>query len=100
MWDAIRLLPREALTTPLSTPLGVFEADENTSAEDAVSAQADWDIRKMSRDEYDAPLCHVSCGDLLTLRFHEGVQDNPENRAAWAYLAELPPNARIVLYWY
>ncbi|MFI5297396.1 MAG: hypothetical protein ACHREM_04800 [Polyangiales bacterium] len=30
---------------------------------------------------------------------HEEVVDDATNRAAWAYLAALPPDTRIVLYW-
>ena len=99
LWDEIRALPFQMLSAPLSTPLGVWEAGDDTTAKDAASAQGIWDIRKITSDGYDTPLCHVSCADLLSLREHEGVQDNPENRAAWAYLAELPGDARIILYW-
>jgi hypothetical protein len=37
---------------------------------------------------------------LLTLKDHEAVQDNWRNRAVWSYLASMPPEWPVVLYWH
>ena len=42
----------------------------------------------------------VTIAQLLTLRDHDGVQDNDENRAAWAYLSARDPSLRVLLHWW
>ena len=37
---------------------------------------------------------------LMTLREHEAVKDNWRNRAVWSFLAEMPSDWPIVLYWH
>ena len=50
-------------------------------------------------DDNDLPLLYVTARDMLSLAEHEGVTDNWRNRAAWAYLACLPPDWPVVLFW-
>jgi len=34
------------------------------------------------------------------LKFKEQAQACPQNRAVWAYLAELPPRTKVALFWH
>jgi len=45
------------------------------------------------------PLKYVTSEKLATLVNHEGVNDNPINKATWSYLNELEPNTKVALYW-
>ena len=49
---------------------------------------------------YGEPLLYTTAASLLTLKDREGVTDNYQNRAIWAYLAELPPATKVALYWH
>ncbi len=49
---------------------------------------------------YGTPLKFLLVEDLLLLVNHEAVQDNAKNRAIWAYLAQLPPETKVALYWH
>lgn len=49
---------------------------------------------------YGEPLEWVYVKDLLAFKEHAEVRDSFQNRAAWAYLAELPPKFKIALYWH
>lgn len=51
-------------------------------------------------DQYGGRLNWATASAITALRDHEGVQDNEINKAAWAYLAELPPDWPVVLYWH
>jgi hypothetical protein len=49
---------------------------------------------------YGNPLMWVQARALRQFRTHEGVRDNPTNKAVWAYLANIPPYTPIALYWH
>lgn len=49
---------------------------------------------------YGERLKYVQARHLAALAESEEVQSSPLNRAAWAYLKELPPDWRIALYWH
>lgn len=49
---------------------------------------------------YGERLKYTTAESLLVLRDHVDVKDNWDNRAAWAYLAELPPDTKIALFWH
>lgn len=53
----------------------------------------------LAKDPYGDPLAMVRVRDLLPLAEHDEVQDAFLNRAAWAWLAAMPPDAPLVLYW-
>jgi hypothetical protein len=55
---------------------------------------------KVEFDSYDAPLKYVAAKYLVSLASHEDVGSYPQNKAIWAYLAALPPETKIVLYWH
>lgn len=49
---------------------------------------------------YGDPLRTVTAGQLLGFATLDDVTDNPRNRAIWAYLAQLPAETRVALYWH
>jgi hypothetical protein len=51
-------------------------------------------------DPYGDRLKYVSAFDLLRLKTHPDVDDNWKNCAVFAYLAQMPPDWPIVLYWH
>jgi hypothetical protein len=53
-----------------------------------------------THDPYGSPLRYTLAGDLVKVGKHDGVTDNARNRAVWAYLAELPPDTKVALYWH
>lgn len=55
---------------------------------------------KTIEDSYGNRVKWVHCSDLLALSKHPGVQDNRENRAVWAYLKELEPQAQVALFFH
>lgn len=48
---------------------------------------------------YGEPLQWVRVTSLRDLSERRGVIDNCQNRAVWAYLKELPNDAKVALYW-
>ena len=52
------------------------------------------------RTPYDDNLKYVEARHLKPLKDHSLVQDNYLNRAAWAYLEQLPDDLPIALYWH
>jgi hypothetical protein len=46
------------------------------------------------------PITWVTAGELAALKDHPEVLDSAQNRAAWAYLCAMKPDARVVLYWH
>ena len=51
-------------------------------------------------DPYGSPLRYTTAGELMKIVEHESVQDNWLNQAVWAYLARMPMDWPIVLYWH
>ncbi len=89
LWREINKLPCHLVTDPIKSPLGVFEEDI-----------ANWEFRTLVVDGYDKALTWVFAKDLITLHHEALNEDGCADRAAWAYLAELPPETKVVLYWY
>ncbi|MBC7807903.1 MAG: hypothetical protein H7145_17360 [Akkermansiaceae bacterium] len=54
----------------------------------------------VTRDAYDEPLRYVLAATLLQLAGNTGLIYAVENRAAWAYLACLPGETKVALYWW
>lgn len=52
------------------------------------------------KDAYGEKLRFTTAGNLAGLSEMEAVKDNPLNRAAFAYVANLPSDWPIVLYWH
>ena len=86
LWPFIETLPLVKLGEPLLTHLALDEA-----------GNMEWG--SVECDAYDGPLHYVRAADLVALREHPSIKDDFKNRAIWAYLAELPPDWPVVLYW-
>ncbi|XXX79227.1 hypothetical protein WMF30_10675 [Sorangium sp. So ce134] len=54
---------------------------------------------EVTEDSYGGPLRWVRAGDLAELAGHPQVTAAPRNRAAFAYVAALPPDWPVVLFW-
>lgn len=50
-------------------------------------------------DAADNPMVMVPAGALTAVARHPDVIHNQRNRAAWAYLAEMPSDQMFALYW-
>jgi hypothetical protein len=55
---------------------------------------------KCQEDSYGDPLKWVKAGDLAKLADHPQVTCWPRNKAAFAYVAALPADWPLVLYWH
>ena len=55
---------------------------------------------KTPETPYGDNLKYVFARDLKNLASHEGVLDNYKNRAAWAYLEQVPDELKVALFWY
>lgn len=54
---------------------------------------------KTIKDPYGSDVKYITVRDLLPFRDCDGVMDNHQNRAVWAYLNELPKDTKIALFW-
>lgn len=66
----------------------------------AESEEGGYANRNLQEDCHGNSLCWVHAEALLKLQLHSRVQDDPANRAAWAYLAELEPPMKVALFWH
>lgn len=55
---------------------------------------------KVDKTPYGKPLLMVPASELFDLATNKGVTDNPTNRAVWAYLAAVPGDTWIALWWH
>lgn len=79
----------------------IQELERVTVDDDYVAYASGFDsLRTSGQDRYGRVLCSVMVKQLLTLREDPDVKDDYTNRAAWAYLAELSPKSRVVLFWH
>lgn len=53
----------------------------------------------LQRDAHDDPMVMVPVRTLTALAHHPDVRHNRRNRAVWAYLAQMPPDQMVALYW-
>ena len=88
LWSEIEKLPRN----PIPQALSCYQAVSPTTGDPCYG--------DVERDPYGTPLTYITAADLLSLKNHEAVQGDWMNRAVWAYLAEMPGDWPIVLYWY
>ena len=87
LWDKINELPQQPIPEPLSCFLS-RDDEGNTCYGD------------IDETPYGKRITYTTAGALLSLKDHEGVKNNWRKRAAWAYLAELPEDWPICLYWH
>ncbi|MBZ6078897.1 hypothetical protein [Microvirga puerhi] len=55
---------------------------------------------RLEKTPFGTRLTWTTAARLMTLASEHEVKDNWKNRAAWAYLAQMPPEHPIVLYWH
>lgn len=87
LWDPICALPTRSFAGGLRCYLALNESGDRSYG-------------TLLQDPYGEGIKYVRAGDLCKLKDHEGVQDNPLNRGAWAFLEHLPPDWRVGLYWH
>ncbi len=86
LWPLIEALPQKDIPQALSCFLARGSDGESKYGQE-------------TRTPYGMPMRYTTVGDLLALRDSGPVQNAWRNKAAWAYLAEMPPDWPIVLYW-
>lgn len=87
LWPAIQALPQLDIPKPLSC----YEAR---------TPEGEPCYGPVETDPYGNRMKWVTAGALLTLKDHESIRDDWQNRAVWAYLANIPEDWPIVLYWH
>lgn len=87
LWDPVAALPQ----WPIPKALSCHQARDPKTGETCYG--------DAETTPYGDRMTYTTAGDLFTLGDHEGVQDNWQNKAVWAYLANMPPDWPIVLYW-
>ena len=53
----------------------------------------------LQRDAHDDPIVMVRADQLMALARHPDVATSRRNQAVWAYLAQMPPEQMVALYW-
>jgi len=87
LWPEIAKLKQHPIPMPLTCYLSRGEDGESRYG-------------NTEKDPYGDPLKWTTAAELLTLKDHEVVVDDWQNRAVWAYLSHMPPDWPIVLYWH
>ena len=87
LWPTIEALPSGLLSRNLFTFFASGDDGERR-------------FGKTVEDSYGKRLRYATAGDLATLKTDDSVTDNPENRAVWAYLSELPADTKVGLFWH
>lgn len=87
LWDEIAKLP----SRPVRSPLSCFVAR---------MPNGEQGYGNLETDPYGEKMRYMTPEVLLLVKDHEAVTDNWRNRAVWDYLAKMPPNWPIVLYWH
>jgi hypothetical protein len=85
LWEVIRELPSE----PVPSEFWAYQAPRRPAGER---------MGKLRKDPYGDPLRSVSAADLGRLRNHPEVR-RAGNQAAFRYIAALPADWRVALYW-
>ena len=88
LWEPISQLPQQPIPKPISCYLARDEKSGERCYGDAETTS------------YGERITYTTAADLMTLKDHHGVKDNWLNCAVWAYLAQMPPDWPIALYWH
>lgn len=91
LWDPIYSMETES---------GEPAPENFTSYRGDPGADGEHGYGKTTKTPYGDRIRFVSAFLLCKLKDHEAVRDNWKNRAIWAYLAELPPETKVALYWH
>lgn len=87
LWPLIEALPQADIPKPVSCYFA--------RGEDGESCYGDAEVTP-----YGDKMKYTTAGDLASLKDAEPVADNWLNKSTWAYLALMPKDWPIVLYWH
>ena len=91
LWEDIAKLPALPVDAKNFTCFASRKIDD-PDAEDGYG--------RVYRDPYGEPMQYVTAQSLCRLSRKRAVRDNHTNRAIWAYLAQLPRQTKVALYWH
>jgi hypothetical protein len=114
---SLRLVPIEYSTDSICYGFTVLETDFQIDLMDAIQRLSDEPVSQIFEsfllikgnqyqrgvtlfDAHGNSLKSVLCHDLCELSTHKGVLQFQRNRAVWAYLKQLEPESKVVLFWY
>lgn len=102
--DVLRLTRRSNLFSEIEDKIEMKEVpdtfDTHLSSEEIDGLdETPHHFGNTQNDDYGHPLKWCFVKDLMELSDHPGVQDNPRNKAIWAYLNELPDKKKVALHW-
>ena len=86
LWKAIESLPQ-------------FDIPQSLSCYFARTPEGEPCYGDIETSPYGERLKWIAAKMLNTVRDHDAVKGDWRNRAAWAYLANIPEDWRVVLYW-
>ena len=89
LWPLIRALPSEPVPPHFESLVSIAGPPEWDS----------WVQGNTQVDCYENPVFCVLAEHLCSLAGHPAVEQEVINRAAWSYLAQLPGEMRVALYW-
>lgn len=87
LWVEIEALPQKEIPKPVSCYVARAKDGETRYGE-------------LEDTPYGEKMKWTTAGDLMTLKDNENVKDDWKNQSIWAYLAKMPPDWPIVLYWH
>jgi hypothetical protein len=88
LWDKVAELPQQQIPNAVCCYV----------ARDKTSGQPRYGDAEIT--PHGDKITYTTAADLLTLKDDESIQDNWKNKAIWAYLAQMPPDWPIVLWWH
>ncbi len=88
--DLLRALPNEPVPADFATYVSKVPDG---------SSQGESCYGTVTEDSYGTPLRCVRVGEIVANRIERIAREKSQNRAVWAYLAALPPDTRVALYW-
>lgn len=114
---SLRLVPVEYSTDSICYGFTILETDFQMDLMDAIQGLSDEPVPQIFEsfllikgnqyqrgvtlfDAHGNGLRSVLCHDLCQLLTHKGILQFQRNRAVWAYLKQLEPESKVVLFWY
>jgi hypothetical protein len=87
LWDDVTKLPQQPIPQAIGCYLG--------HGKDGETCYGD-----IEETPYGERITYTTAGDLMSLKDHEAVRWGWKNKAIWAYLAQMPEDWLICLYWH
>ena|SRR5258706_10591740 len=85
LWERIDALPQKEIPQPISCYLATDGSGEKKYG-------------LILKTPYGKPITYVTASDLLQIDLSEDA--SWREKAVWAYLAQMPPDRQICLYWF